>query len=579
MTVVPDVNFAFQPLLSTRTGEIVAVEALARPKDGTIYDLLRQAGKAGRLAETDISLASAAIIAAAGQNQTLPLHVNVLAATATRAEELLRFLRPALARAGRHAHDVVLEITPPFSRVHRAALVRGVAALRESGFRIAFDSVGDGDLPLTVLTDVRPDLVKLDAQLIAGLPDDDACLAVVELLAQYCARVDVRLAAVGVDSEDQLLCLNRAGVRLAQGNLLASATRGAAAAIPLPRPVAEIIELNATTTSEGTGVPMVADFLRQASTLPEDAPADAARERFADEPTVNAITLLDPAGKPVAVVTRSRFLLAVTGLYGHALNAKRPAARHGEPPRVIGLGATGLQLLEAVDDADWDRSGEDVVVVDAAGVCQGVVRLGEVVRAVAAARIEQAAALNPLTRLPGSDVIDREIDRRIRRGAMFVAAWLDVDSFKAVNDTVGFAAGDDLIRAIGRELARAQAELPGVRVGHVGGDDFLVLAEVDEIAALAARVVDRTWAAEGVGVSVSLASLVCGAGTVASYRDVSRLLAPLKKQAKAVAGASWVLGRAGADRVEVLRGRGPAWEPPDARQTHRGELSPTRAAG
>ena len=574
--MVPDVSFAFQPLLSTRSGETVAVEALARPKDGTIYDLLRQAAKAGRLTETDISLASAAILAASGHGSGLPVHINILAATAGRADELVRFLRPSLARAGRHPHDVVLEITPPFSRVHRATLVRGIGSLREQGFRIAFDAVGDGDLPLTLLTDVRPDLLKIDAHLIGGLPDDDACLAVVELLAEYCARVDVRLAAVGVDNEDQLLCLNRAGIRLAQGNLLAGATRGTAVSVPLPRQVAEIIELNATTTSEGSGAPMVGDFLRPASTLPEDASADAARERFADEPTCNMIVLLDPAGKPVSTVTRSKFLLAVTGLYGHALNAKRPAARHGEPPRVIGVEATGLQLLEAVDDGDWDRSGDDIVVVDRAGVCQGVVRLTEVVRAVAAARIEQAAALNPLTRLPGSDVVDREIDRRIRRGAMFVAAWLDVDAFKAVNDTVGFAAGDDLIRAIGRELARAQTDLPGVRVGHVGGDDFLVVAEVDEIAALAARVVDRMWAAEGMAVSVSLASLVCGAGAIASYRDVSRQLAALKKQAKAVPGSSWVLGRAGSDRVEVLRGRGSAQVdhgPP------RGMPTPQRVAG
>jgi hypothetical protein len=37
---------------------------------------------------------------------------------------------------------------------------------------------------------------------------------------------------------------------------------------------------------------------------------------------------------------------------------------------------------------------------------------------------------------------------------------------------------------------------------------------------------------------------------------VSRLPAPLKKRAKAVPGSSWVLGRPGADRVEVLRGIG-----------------------
>ncbi|WP_175482605.1 bifunctional diguanylate cyclase/phosphodiesterase [Actinokineospora iranica] len=561
VTVVPDVDFAFQPLLSTRTGEPVAVEALARPKSGGIYDLLRAAGKAGKLIETDISLACRAVLAA-GEGD-LPLHLNLVAATATTPDDLMRFLRPTLAQTGRQPRDLVLEITPPFSRVHRAELVNGLARLRHEGYRLAFDSVGDGDLPLSLLVDVRPDLVKIDAHLINGLPDDTASLAVVESLAQYCTRTGTRLAAVGVEAEDQLLCLNRLGVRLAQGNLLCGASEGNGISLPLPRPVAEIIELSTHTGGVPSQVPLVADFLRPATTMPEYATAEEVRDTLAEQPSVNGVVLVDSEGRPVYSVERSRFLIAVTGPYGHALNAKKPAARHADSPRVIHADATGLQLLEMVSDADWERSGEDVIVVDADEVCIGVVRLTEVVRGVAEAKIEQAAALNPLTRLPGSESVDREIDRRIERLEMFVVAWLDVDSFKAVNDTVGFAAGDDLIRSIGRALTDAARELPGTRVAHVGGDDFLIVADLDEIAALASRLVDRPWMTEGMPVSVSLASLVCGVRSVSSYREASRLLAPLKKQAKAVHGSSWVLGRPGTDRVEILRGRpGPAPAPP-----------------
>jgi len=67
--------------------------------------------------------------------------------------------------------------------------------------------------------------------------------------------------------------------------------------------------------------------------------------------------------------------------------------------------------------------------------------------------------------------------------------------------------------------------------------------------------VDRPWPVAGTAVSVSLASLLCAVGSVASHREASRLLAPLKERAKAVAGSSWVMGRPGSDRVDVLRGR------------------------
>ncbi len=98
-------------------------------------------------------------------------------------------------------------------------------------------------------------------------------------------------------------------------------------------------------------------------------------------------------------------------------------------------------------------------------------------RALAETRVEEAAGLNPLTRLPGSDAITGEVDRRIAAGRAFALSWLDVDHFKQVNDGAGFAAGDELIRAVGRALQQAATE--SARVGHIGGDDFLVLADPD----------------------------------------------------------------------------------------------------
>ncbi|MFI6100133.1 diguanylate cyclase domain-containing protein [Lentzea sp. NPDC051213] len=184
----------------------------------------------------------------------------------------------------------------------------------------------------------------------------------------------------------------------------------------------------------------------------------------------------------------------------------------------------------------------------------GVVRVADVVRGVAELKVEQAAALSPLTRLPGSDALSREVDRRIGVGEIFAVSWLDVDSFKQVNDTVGFAAGDDLIREIGHDLADLANAFPGVQVGHVGGDDFLILAGLDETVPLSARLLDKPYTAEGRHITLSLATLICAAGSVGSYREVSRLLAPVKEHAKSLAGSSWVMGRPGSERRDVLRG-------------------------
>jgi GGDEF domain-containing protein len=349
-----------------------------------------------------------------------------------------------------------------------------------------------------------------------------------------------------VETPEQLAMVSRLGIRLAQGNLIAAPGSRPTSAVRLP---AEVLA-----PAEPDPTPVLTAVLHAAVTLAETATVEQVRDALVRHPDAGAAVLLDPGHRPRATLDRNRFLLAF-GTHGHLQHGKRPALRHADPPRLVRGDATALELLELIGATDRARTGDDLVVVDDTGRCAGVVRLAELVRVVAAAKVDRAAAVNPLTGLPGADMLTREIERRIARGGMFVVAWLDVDSFRTVNDTVGLAAGDDLIRAIGKALADAAAGLPGTRVGHVGGDDFLAVTDVEEIAPLAEQLVDPLWTVAGLTVSVSLAALVCGADAVRSYRDAAQLLAPLKRQAKAVPGSSWVLGRPNTERVEVLRGR------------------------
>lgn len=550
MTTLRAVRFAFQPMYSLHTGGVVAYEALARPGRGTAHELLAEARRAGKLAEVDLGLAAAAVRQEAERPSALPLHLNVSARTLASPLEAFDELIAELGAAGRRTRDVVLEVGPPFTHLPTGRLLDGMRALTEQGFRLALDGLGRGDLPLALLAQSPVDLVKLDRSVLRGLPGDPASTAVVEALLHFTTRTNIRLVATGIETESQLDAAQSLGVRIAQGNLLAppAAHRSAPASgavIPEDR-----------RTPAPPQAPRVGDFLRPATTLPVDATCDDVREVLAAADAPSGVVGVDADNRPQWSVDRTRFLVTITGPYGHALHAKRPAARLADKPHLIEAGASALEFLELVTDADWGRTGDDVVVVDASGHCLGVVLVTEVVRGVAEAKVEEAVTLSPLTRLPGSEAAARDVERRIASGEQFVAAWLDVDAFKSVNDNAGFAAGDDLIRALGETLTDLARRLPRMRVSHVGGDDFLIVCDVDEIGTVAAALLDTHWSAEGMPVTVSLATLVCGSGTIPSYRDASRLLAPLKKRAKAVPGSSWVLSRPGSDRVEVLRGIG-----------------------
>jgi len=89
-------------------------------------------------------------------------------------------------------------------------------------------------------------------------------------------------------------------------------------------------------------------------------------------------------------------------------------------------------------------------------------------------RIRAARYANPLTGLPGNVPINEHIDSLLRAGVVFYACYADLNHFKPFNDVYGYNRGDDVIQLTGRLLSR-QADPERDFVGHVGGDDFVVL--------------------------------------------------------------------------------------------------------
>ncbi|AXK35230.1 GGDEF domain-containing protein [Streptomyces armeniacus] len=536
-------RFAFQPVVNLATGSVTALEILARPETGDVLAAARRAP------DLDAELAALALRSAAHQETLLPLHVNVYAGTLARLGTLTA-LRAAVREAGRHPWEVTVDLSAPFAPAPPRALLDGVAALRAEGFRISADGVGDGDLPLNLLVDLAPDLVKLDGSLAAALPDRPERFAAAAALRRLCDGIGALLAVEGVETERQCAAAREAGAQLAQGHLFAPPMRRPAAGVHCP-----VTAAPAVAAPEPAGPP-VTQFLRPAALLPLSASAGEVRALLTGAPDVSGVVLVDADGAPVRSIDRDRFLLPLSGRYGHALYADRPAARLADTPRTVRTDATAWEVLGVVAADERSRTGDDVAAVDGDGRCVGVVRLTDIVRALAESRVEQAASLNPLTRLPGSDAVRTEVAERIAEGRAFTLSWLDVDGFKQVNDGAGFAAGDELIRSVGRTLAGAAAAdgQSATRIGHIGGDDFLILADARCLGDLAAEVLDTPWSAGGMRVTLSLATVVCEPGSVADHQQASACLAPLKKAAKALRGASWVLGRPGRDGHEVLRG-------------------------
>jgi diguanylate cyclase (GGDEF)-like protein len=99
-------------------------------------------------------------------------------------------------------------------------------------------------------------------------------------------------------------------------------------------------------------------------------------------------------------------------------------------------------------------------------------------------------AVNPLTGLPGGVSILSERQERFDRGDPFAQLMIDIDYFKAFNDRYGFPRGDEAIGRIAECMIRVAEEdgHPADFLGHVGGDDFVVLTSPERAEGLAERI-------------------------------------------------------------------------------------------
>ncbi len=86
---------------------------------------------------------------------------------------------------------------------------------------------------------------------------------------------------------------------------------------------------------------------------------------------------------------------------------------------------------------------------------------------------------NPLTGLPGNPAIEEELNRRMDNGEDFTFLYLDLDNFKGYNDTYGYAEGDEAIKLLAAILTEQRKLHEKVFAGHVGGDDFVLIAPVE----------------------------------------------------------------------------------------------------
>ena len=216
----------YQPIVELDTGALVAVEALVRwrhPSGELLLPkvFLRVAEDIGLIDDIgrwvmDEATAQVSSWQRAGLDTTVSINVSPRQFWH---RETMRDIPDKLAAAGVDPSRVVIEVTESAAMTDAERSQGIIEDLHAAGLRLAIDDFGTGYSSMARLKQLPVEILKIDRQFVAGLPDDVEDGAVVTAMVQLAHNIGMEPLAEGVETAEQRDFLLEAGCRLGQGFL------------------------------------------------------------------------------------------------------------------------------------------------------------------------------------------------------------------------------------------------------------------------------------------------------------------------------------------------------------------------
>ncbi|SER35674.1 diguanylate cyclase (GGDEF) domain-containing protein [Gracilibacillus ureilyticus] len=176
---------------------------------------------------------------------------------------------------------------------------------------------------------------------------------------------------------------------------------------------------------------------------------------------------------PTGIITRTDFYQKLGSLYGFNLYINRPVSLLiKEDILCFDYHTSIIDVSEKAMDRSSNELYDDIIVTRE-NQFYGVVSIRSLLMTFASIQSQVASSLNPLTKLPGNRIIDEHI-QALPAKEKYTVLYIDLDHFKVYNDMYGFAKGDRIIQETA-SILQAHAHPYQAFVGHIGGDDFIVI--------------------------------------------------------------------------------------------------------
>lgn len=363
----------------------------------------------------------------------------------------------------------VLELSEQHAVEDLTTLKSAIHRLRTAGIRFAIDDLGAGHSSMKLWAEIRPEYVKIDRYFIHDIHNNPYKREFVQHIVTLAKNLHATVIAEGIECIEELRQLQRMGIYAMQGYYIGKPTNAALKEAELKNVLNHQVEFPRYYALDR--------LIEETTVVNSSRKVSDVLDYFQQNKRLIAIPVVDQ-GEVKGVIRRGQFMELMSSNFGHSLYANKPAAAVMQSNCLTVDANAPIEQASALLTEHEDTLEQLILLVTKNEVYAGIIPVPSLLRRITEMRIQNARYANPLTLLPGNVPINQTIDEAILAEIPFTVLYFDLNNFKPYNDVYGYNQGDRLIQWFAQSLYDVFSPNEHF-VGHVGGDDFIVVVHED----------------------------------------------------------------------------------------------------
>ena len=477
-----DITTVFQPIVSLRDASIVGYEELSRgPEDSPLHlpvKLFHAAEIFGKTWELELLCRKKAIEKANKIDKNKLLFINVDPKIFKNENFKSGFTKDFLERNNISPDTIIFEITEKTAIEDYEDFRKALDNYVNQGYKIAIDDMGTGYSGLKTIMETRPHYIKIDISFIKDIDKDSFKQKLVKTFVMLGKSTNMNIIAEGIETENELAKLIELGVCSGQGYFL---QRPSGTFLDISENVrATIIKYNKMKTNRFQFEKnCIGDIAKQNPDFPSVTSAKDVK-RFFDTYNITGVCITN-GGYPLGLMMQHNLDYVLATQYGISVFLKRPVSLVMDAnPTIVDYNTSISEVSKIAMARDYKKI-YDYVIVTKNNKYYGIVTIKDLLEYTLEFEKKHARNLNPLTGLPGNEIINKVLDNVIHSHNDFFVIYADLNNFKIYNDTYGFENGDKVLKLTAEIIEEqvSRCSMYNGFVGHIGGDDFVCVLEND----------------------------------------------------------------------------------------------------